>query len=717
MQGPADFNEQQAWGGPTYHHSKVSNGETGQTTLIGRQGSPTRTVPPHAGILASASDDLFHPNNSFQNNPSLQYVLPNIPIPHNHPTYPYYPHIPVNREHLSQPPSRNILQNPSSTSYNNPNFTIPPLPQLSPIRNSSVPSPLFPQTPTQHQQFPPHMNPSTPPPPHMPIFNNQPGGPPVQYIYHVHQGPPQPSLQPSFPSPTKSLPSVSHLHVPTLSNKADFSAWDDGVTSSLRAHGLLGHILDPTMLPDSSRPDRMPCPMPVLPSSPTTADLDSLTRWWDEDNVAQHILTSRLGTVPRGLLPSSNLVARTALSIYQTLVRYYGTSSFADCTELFDSLNTLYCQPGRVQEYVSRWRTGISRLQSAKFPFSIKVSISHFIRGLPLTSAFHMLRSQLPVHVSAAGDQDYGAFITITESALELDTIFKSATQIPRLSRNHPFPPTTSDRESPAKVLAATTIPDKSAKPVSTSSSKTCTNCGLTGHLASTCFKPGGGMAGQRDEFKHNRNQVVAMMIASLDEAYDVADVDSPDIPPISLPPPPDDNSVLSPVSPILSPQNEYIARDWYSMRDSPDPCAFPASSDFDNMAFISIRDRFNTCLDSGCTDHIIRDRGLFQTYDTDGAVDVGTANCGSLSAKASGDVSFRLPYHDRMVVFMLKGCLHAPDAPINLISVGALNENHLTVTFNPDAPTTISYPLSDPDLPGFTFTASVVQRPLFSFT
>ena len=45
------------------------------------------------------------------------------------------------------------------------------------------------------------------------------------------------------------------------------------------------------------------------------------------------------------------------------------------------------------------------------------------------------------------------------------------------------------------------------------------------------------------------------------------------------------------------------------------------------------------------------------------------------------------------------------------MLSVGALNENRLTVTFHPDAPTTISYPLSDPDLPGFVFTAAVHRR------
>ena len=32
-------------------------------------------------------------------------------------------------------------------------------------------------------------------------------------------------------------------------------------------------------------------------------------------------------------------------------------------------------------------------------------------------------------------------------------------------------------------------------------------------------------------------------------------------------------------------------------------------------------------------------------------------------------------------------------------------------VTFQPDGPTSISYPLTDPELPGFTFFAMVIQR------
>jgi hypothetical protein len=45
--------------------------------------------------------------------------------------------------------------------------------------------------------------------------------------------------------------------------------------------------------------------------------------------------------------------------------------------------------------------------------------------------------------------------------------------------------------------------------------------------------------------------------------------------------------------------------------------------------------------------DYIITNRALFQNYDMKGAVEIGTANCGSLSAKGSGNVTFRLPFKD----------------------------------------------------------------------
>jgi hypothetical protein len=90
--------------------------------------------------------------------------------------------------------------------------------------------------------------------------------------------------------------------------------------------------------------------------------------------------------------------------------------------------------------------------------------------------------------------------------------------------------------------------------------------------------------------------------------------------------------------------------------------------------------------------------------------------NSGLLEALAGGDMSFCIPYHDQhgqvqQILFTLRNCLYAPDAPVNLISVGALNEQDLVVTFNPGTSMELSLPPDDLDLPGFTFHATVIQR------
>ena len=125
-----------------------------------------------------------------------------------------------------------------------------------------------------------------------------------------------------------------------------------------------------------------------------------------------------------------------------------------------------------------------------------------------------------------------------------------------------------------------------------------------------------------------------------------------------------------------------------------------------------------NSVLDSACTQHIIRDRSLFWSYDPAGAKSVGTANCGTLKMLATGDVKLRLVIDDGTdapihVNWMLRNCLHTPDCPINLISVGTLNEAHMSITFMPDSITTLTFP-NDPEklscLTGKSFPARVIN-------
>ena len=91
-------------------------------------------------------------------------------------------------------------------------------------------------------------------------------------------------------------------------------------------------------------------------------------------------------------------------------------------------------------------------------------------------------------------------------------------------------------------------------------------------------------------------------------------------------------------------------------------------------------------------------------------ATPVKTANCGFLQTLARGSVRFRVTSGGRTVTFILNDCLHAPDAPINLISVGALTEKDAIFTFMKDR-TVISFPPDHPVLPSFSFDATVIRR------
>jgi hypothetical protein len=65
-------------------------------------------------------------------------------------------------------------------------------------------------------------------------------------------------------------------------------------------------------------------------------------------------------------------------------------------------------------------------------------------------------------------------------------------------------------------------------------------------------------------------------------------------------------------------------------------------------------------------------------------------------------------------VNWTLRNCLHAPDCPINLISVGMLNEARMSINFAPDSVTTLTFP-DNPEklgrLAGKSFLAKVINK------
>ena len=88
--------------------------------------------------------------------------------------------------------------------------------------------------------------------------------------------------------------------------------------------------------------------------------------------------------------------------------------------------------------------------------------------------------------------------------------------------------------------------------------------------------------------------------------------------------------------------------------------------------------------MDSGSTSHVIRDRSAFWTYDEDQRPNVGTVCHGNLRTQARGDCVALVQSQKGPTRVRLKGCLHAPNARLDLISVGKLLRNGLHCVFTP---------------------------------
>ena len=175
-----------------------------------RQLVPTQLFGPlpQAGFIASNSNDLFHP---IPGNPITHtFTLPDVPFNPN-PRYHTY-----NRQPNTLQPSRPL---PSiSSSYNNPSFTVPPPhtfynpipPPPPPVISRSHSQPVY-------NQFQPHYH------AYNALFPNQMPANPLP--------PCSATPAPSLPHFSKTLPTVAHI--PTLTSKHDFFAWDEGVVSLL----------------------------------------------------------------------------------------------------------------------------------------------------------------------------------------------------------------------------------------------------------------------------------------------------------------------------------------------------------------------------------------------------------------------------------------------------------------------------------------------------
>jgi hypothetical protein len=494
------------------------------------------------------------------------------------------------------------------------------------------------------------------------------------------------------------LPSTKDI--PLLSGKHDWGPWHAAVRTLILHANLHGHIAEEPLPGAIYDPGLWPTYPPTVHQGSTPSELEKFSDWWSKDGLAGHVLTSRLSPSVLGTLPIANErlgQRRSARDVYLTLRYHYGAGDYSAVMVIEARLRQMKCLPHRggvrITEFINTWRISYNQMEAAGYLPGARHLLTMFADGLPTnTVSFIHLHDNIMEWINVPDEQSLPNIHLIFDHVVRIDN---NAYRMRLLNSGNRSRPANPANPVPSTATITSPPPQATAPPERTTrADDRCSNCGRLGHTGKTCFQVGGGMEGKREEYLANRPPKPVAHLTDVEEIPET-EADTKPIEEIVL------NDEFAAMSLHLS--ND-IAFSTYS--------SSPTSSILSDgpIALSSISKEFNSALDSACTNHIIRNREFFHTYDTAGAVPVKTANCGFLQTLAIGDVVFRMELQGRTILWTLKNCLHAPDVPINLISVGALQEHHMSITFSFQK-TSIAFPSDHPQLKGLSFEAVVLRR------
>jgi len=471
------------------------------------------------------------------------------------------------------------------------------------------------------------------------------------------------------------------------------------------------------------RPDLSPSAAPLLTPQSTQTERDEYTHWWNLDNVIQHVLLARLGNNVRMILPEENS-ERSAREIYETLRTNFGTNRRSEGTNIFLDILSLRCNPHRIRDYVSAWQNAVTKMRSCRFIIPGYVLSLLFVKNLPDSLTFSSVRSSLGTRLENVTEADMEIFKEVIGNVIELDAQFKSVTSFSHSRNSSRLGHSQLSRTSSTPASAGTAPESRHAPPpVIDRLMGPLPPCHGGGNHNSSRHVHDARQAPAR-AFVNDGDGVLNSQVVSAPGG--VSDDRAPDV--LSVGAYEHERSDSLPISSFAALSVPYSHSsdtnddDSFDVYDVPVPQAssFVSSAFLLDQAVSHLATRSSSCvntlLDSGSTHHIIHDKSLFSNYDMAGATLVGTANCGVLLALGSGDVALRLPFGERFVTLRLKGCLHAPDVPINLLSVGVLQSRRIAVRFEAGTSsippfTELVFPLDHPVVPGYVLHASVFRN------
>jgi hypothetical protein len=433
-------------------------------------------------------------------------------------------------------------------------------------------------------------------------------------------------------------------HVPLLENAQSFDKWKRFISHVLHDEGYWDHV-EGTNNPFDRYP-KSNCPATCTVAS-TALEIEAYQEWWRKDRKACGLILRRVSPVTYSCLDTG--VDVTARILWNRLHDMYART---DILAQFELRERVACMELKnhvdLDRYLGEFKTARLRFIAMKVPYPEFEMVHHIIRGLPETGTWPHFKQLMIQTMQDHINCEAGLVFPSPPDTL-LDLIISRLTiECQRLESRKKKPNLLSEYSNYSNEGGR-----EIAKHAKNPNGVRCTNCGGRSHDCPHCYHEGGGMAGQGPH-GHNCTKNCMKRAAGSKSKN-----------PFSPKPAQTEHAHPASVESMLAS---------LELDDGELSCASIDNAEESALVSLTLHS-WSTLLDSGATSHLIKSRDFFWTYNTTAANDVKTAN-------ARGDCIAIFNYNGQSTRVNLRNCLHAPDAIVNLLSVGRFVTAGVACTF-----------------------------------
>jgi len=414
-------------------------------------------------------------------------------------------------------------------------------------------------------------------------------------------------------------------HVPLLESVTNFPEWKRFITQVLQAEGYWTHIEGTDGAFD------------IFPKSPEPAACTATSKaeektafkeWWEVDMKACAIVLRRISPVTHSHLDTA--VGKTARSIWESLHTLYERTDFLSQFDLRDRLSNAKLRDYQdIDRYLGEFKDARLRFIAMNITYSEFEMVHHIIRGIPDSGAWGHFRQLMTQTMQDHVERERRAATKCEPDTLLNQITMRLTIECQRLeSENRYRVRPGGSKQGPGSEYINFSHDGPIRKHAHNPNGVVCTNCKQRSHDRDHCYREGGGMAGQGPRAKaaaaaksgkgSSKTELAAFLDTLGDDELSCASVEE-------------------------------------------------HSDDVVELVVNSL----TTLLDSGATSHLVKGHEFFWDYNKEEARKVKTANLGVLQTQASGTCVARFTYNGVSTRVKLRNCLHAPNAFVNLLSVG----------------------------------------------